>query len=91
MIVKGKFDVLSIAIYGDIVTDTPSSTEKYETHPLPSVVPVPLSKAVDPSGSSDPTMLAKQLLALIPNSPPLPLVVRLMFCLKPSNDDWDLP
>ena len=35
--------------------------------------------------------LAEQLLSLIPDSPPLPLVVRLMFCLKPSDDDWDHP
>ncbi|GLB34142.1 hypothetical protein LshimejAT787_0110260 [Lyophyllum shimeji] len=91
MIVKGKFDVLSIAIYGDIVSDAPASTRTYEPRPLPSIEPVPLSKTIDPSISSDPTMLAKQLLAIIPDSPPLPLVVRLMFCLKPSNDDWDLP
>ena len=31
------------------------------------------------------------MLSLIPDSPPLPLVVRLMFCLKPSDDDWDHP
>ncbi|KAG5648761.1 hypothetical protein DXG03_000109 [Asterophora parasitica] len=90
MIVKGKFDMLSMAIYGDIVADTPP-IGKYEARPLPSIDPIPLSKAVDPSYASDPTLLAKQLLALIPDSPPLPLVVRLMFCMKPSNDDWDLP
>ncbi|KAF5388182.1 hypothetical protein D9615_000697 [Tricholomella constricta] len=91
MIVKGKFDMLSMAIYGDIVTDITPPAEKYEARPLPSVDPIPLSTAVDPSHASDPTILAKQLLAMIPDSPPLPLVVRLMFCLKPSNDDWDLP
>ncbi|KAF8076742.1 hypothetical protein FPV67DRAFT_1472518 [Lyophyllum atratum] len=91
MIVKGKFDVLSMAIYGDIVSDALAPVEKYEARPMPSIEPTPLFQAVDPSNSSDPTMLAKQLLALIPDSPPLPLVVRLMFCLKPSNDDWNLP
>jgi hypothetical protein len=89
MIVKGQFEALSIAIYGDIVTDPPP-VQKYEATALPSVEPTPLSRAVDPSNSLDPTLLAKQLLSLIPDSPPLPLVVRLMFCMKPSNEDWEL-
>ncbi|KAI0796234.1 hypothetical protein BC629DRAFT_1581693 [Irpex lacteus] len=54
MVVKGSFESLSMAIYGDV-------------------------------------SLAYQLLDLIADSPPLPLIVRLMFCLKPSNDDWDSP
>ncbi|KAG6845449.1 hypothetical protein H0H87_009357 [Tephrocybe sp. NHM501043] len=91
MILKGIFNKLSIAIYGDIVSDAPPPTEVHEMRPLPSIEPVSLSKSIDPSTFSDPTALAKQLLAIIPNAPPLPLVVRLMFCLKPPNDDWDLP
>lgn len=90
MIVKGQFESLSMAIYGDIVSEAPH-IQKYDPRPVPSVEPFPLSKAVDPSNSSDPTLLANELLALIPNSPPLSLVIRLMFCLKPSNEDWDLP
>jgi hypothetical protein len=90
MIVKGKFEALSMAIYGEIVSDPPP-VQKYEAKTLPSVESVPLSRAVDPSNSSDPTLLAKQLLSLIPDSPPLPLIVRLMFCMKPSNEDWELP
>jgi hypothetical protein len=35
--------------------------------------------------------VAKELLALIPDSPPLPLVIRLMLCLKAPNEDWELP
>jgi hypothetical protein len=91
MIVKGKFAALSMAIYGQIVSDTPPPPPKYEPRPIPSVEPLPLSRAIDPSNSPDPTALAKQLLALLPDSPPLPLVVRLMFCLKPTDEDWDLP
>jgi hypothetical protein len=90
MIVKGQFGALSMAIYGDIVADSPP-VQKYEATALPSIEPIPLSRAVDPSNSSDPSFLAKQLLSLIPDSPPLPLVVRLMFCMKPSNEDWELP
>src|SRR6516164_801455 len=91
MIVKGKIEALSMAIYGDIVSDAPPPTQNYDARPIPSIEHVPLSRAIDPSNSSDPTLLAKQLLALIPDAPPLPLVVRLMLCLKPSNEDWELP
>jgi hypothetical protein len=91
MIVKGKFEALSMAIYGNIVSDMPPLPQTYEPRPIPAIEPLPLSRAVDPSNASDPTLLAKQLLSLIPDSPPLPVVIRLMFCLKPSEEDWDLP
>lgn len=91
MIVKGSFSALSMAIYGDVVIDTPPVIKNYEPQSLPALEPTPLSRAIDPANSADPTEVAKQLLALIPDSPPLSLVVRLMFCLKPSNEDWDLP
>ncbi|KAG6813039.1 hypothetical protein H0H92_014574 [Tricholoma furcatifolium] len=91
MVLKGSFVKLSIAVYGEVISNAPISTEKREPQPLPLLEEMPLSKALDPSISEDPTLLAKQLLALIPDAPPLPLVVRLIFCLKPSNEDWDLP
>lgn len=91
MIVKGAFQSISLAIYGETVSESPSEPAPYEPKPLPAVDPRPLSKAVDPASMLDPTRLANQLLSLIPDSPPLALVIRLMFCLKPSNEDWDLP
>ncbi|KAJ7129251.1 hypothetical protein C8R44DRAFT_776275 [Mycena epipterygia] len=91
MIVKGAFESLSLAIYGETVSEPASEITAYEPRSLPSVEPFPLSQAIDPSSMLDPTRPASQLLALIPDSPPLALVIRLMFCLKPSNDDWDLP
>ena len=91
MIVKGEFTKVSMAIYGDIVSEHPSSPIPYTPTPLPILEPTPLSSSIDPSNSSDPTVLARQLLESIPDAPPLSLVIRLMFCLKPSNDDWDLP
>ncbi|KAJ7682303.1 hypothetical protein DFH06DRAFT_971102 [Mycena polygramma] len=91
MIVKGAFKSISIAIYGEIVSDSPPVLSAYEPKLVPSVDRRPLSRAVDPSSMLDPTRLATQLLSLIPDSPPLALVIRLMFCLKPGNDDWDLP
>jgi hypothetical protein len=50
-----------------------------------------VNPALDVANAADPTSLSRQLLELIPDAPPLPLVVRLMFCLKASNDDWDHP
>lgn len=94
MIVKGDFTKLSMAIYGDVVSDLPSSPPSPSYHfpgGLLPLTPTPLSPALDPAISADPTTLTRNLLSLIPDAPPLPLVIRLMFCLKPVNDDWDLP
>jgi hypothetical protein len=91
MIVKGNFIKLSMAIYGDVASELPSVPSTYIPGILPPLNPTPLSPALDPANSGDPTALTRNLLSLIPDAPPLPLVIRLMFCLKPANDDWDLP
>lgn len=91
MIVKGAFDCVSMAIYGDVVNELPPPKTTYEPGLLPTLDPIPLSNALDPANARDPTKLALSLLDLIPDAPPLPLLIRLMFCLKPSNEDWDLP
>ncbi|KAH9955114.1 hypothetical protein BGW80DRAFT_1476506 [Lactifluus volemus] len=91
MIVRGNFIKLSIAIYGDVASELPSTPSSYVPSDLPPLNPAPLSPALDPANSEDPTALTCNLLSLIPDAPPLPLVIRLMFCLKPANDDWDLP
>ncbi|SRR6266702_1919878 len=91
MIVKGNFTKLSMAIYGDVASELPSTPSSYSPSTLPSLNPTPLSPPLDPANSDDPTTLTRNLLSLIPDAPPLPLVIRLMFCLKPANDDWDLP
>jgi hypothetical protein len=77
-----------MSIYGEVISEIQPS-QPYELRPVSSVDIRPLSRAVDPANSADPTLLARQLLELIPGAPPLPMVIRLMFCLKPSNDDWD--
>ncbi|KAF8827157.1 hypothetical protein HHX47_DHR5000612 [Lentinula edodes] len=97
MIVKGQFEALSLAIYGEVVSETiipPLSVEE-----IISSVPKPissaetrtrtLSSAIDPANSSDPMFLARNLLSLLDDPPPLSLLSKLMFCLKPDNDDWD--
>ncbi|KAG1719166.1 hypothetical protein EDB19DRAFT_1837022, partial [Suillus lakei] len=81
----------SMAIYGDVVSDTPPKPSIYTPLPLPTHSSVPLVPALDAAKSNDPTALARNLLALIPNAPSLSLVIRLMFCLKQPNDDWELP
>ncbi|KAI9432473.1 hypothetical protein H4582DRAFT_1883882 [Lactarius indigo] len=91
MIVKGNFTKLSMAIYGDVASELPSAPSSYAPITLPSLIPTPLSPPLDPANSEDPTTLTRNLLSLIPDAPPLSLVIRLMFCLKPANDDWDLP
>ncbi|KAF8267433.1 hypothetical protein EI94DRAFT_1801673 [Lactarius quietus] len=91
MIVKGNFTKLSMAIYGDVASELPSAPSSYVPSTLPSLNPIPLSPPLDPANSDDPSTLTRNLLSLIPDAPPLPLVIRLMFCLKPANDDWDLP
>lgn len=82
---------MSMAIYGEVVTDATASVTPYTPGLLQLPDPVSISPALDLANASDPTCLARQLLALIPDPPSLNLVIRLMFCLKPPNDDWDLP
>jgi hypothetical protein len=90
MIVKGSFDHLTLAIYGSLVSHPPPVLT-YQPTPTILPSPHPLSPHLDPAHAEDPTALAKSLLALVPNAPSLPLAIRLMFCLKPSEDDWDNP
>lgn len=91
MIVRGEFESLSMAIYGDVVTEMPIVPNVYEPKPLPSVDSPTLPASLDPANARDPTQLARALLKLIPDSPSLELAICLVFCLKPPNDDWDLP
>ncbi|EMD40406.1 hypothetical protein CERSUDRAFT_130228 [Gelatoporia subvermispora B] len=91
MIVKGDFQCVSMAIYGEILQEPRAGPSTYEPRALPSVEPIPLPRSLDPANMRDPSSIARELLKLIPNAPPLPLVIRLMLSLKPSNEDWDLP
>jgi hypothetical protein len=91
MIVKGDFQSVSMAIYGEVASGPIPLPDTYEPRAISSKLMTPLSRPVDPSHAADPTLLAKELLSLIPDAPPLSLVIRLMFCLKPSDDDWESP
>ncbi|TFK66555.1 hypothetical protein BDN72DRAFT_799775 [Pluteus cervinus] len=93
MIVKGDFRSLSLAIYGEVVSSVPEPVPSYEPREVPApITPFPLSKALDPANMRDPTSLATELLSSSnDDAPPLSLVTKLIFCLKPLNEDWDLP
>ena len=91
MIVQGDFETVSIAIYGEPISDVTMASTSYEPQPLPVLDLVSISPALDLARSTDLTRLARQLLSLIPDPPSLDLVICLMFCLKPPSDDWDLP
>jgi len=90
IIFQGQFKEVSIAIYGEVVVEHTEVSE-YEPKPLPASAPIPLSPALDLANSVHPTVLAEQLLALMPSPAPLALLIRLMFCLKPEKEDWDNP
>lgn len=91
MIVKGDFENLSLAVYGENLSEESATTAAHTSSSRLSLPPPSLSKALDPANSSDPTALACQLLSLVPDPPSLSLVVRLILSLKPQPDDWDLP
>ncbi|KAF5321891.1 hypothetical protein D9619_000594 [Psilocybe cf. subviscida] len=90
IIFRGDFESLSVAIYGETVADTPE-VDEYKPSQLPADEPIPLSPSIDLGNSFTPTSLAEQLLTLLPVTPSLPLVSRLVFSLKPEQEDWDDP
>ena len=91
MIVKRNFTKLSIAIYGDVASELSSPPPSYVPSVRPPLTPTPLFLILDPANTGNPTSLTRSLVSLIPDAPPLPPVIRLTFCFKPVNDDWDLP
>jgi hypothetical protein len=92
MIVKGSYDAVSLAIYGEIVVKE-EEKEREELRYVPKVLhvaePIPLSKALDLANSSKPTRLADQLLSIASEGVDLSLAARLIFCFKPPDEYWD--
>ncbi|PPR02660.1 hypothetical protein CVT24_002143 [Panaeolus cyanescens] len=92
VILKGSFETISLALYGEVVTNTEKVRDEYSiSKSLPLVEPSPLPMSVDPGNSNEPWALAEKLLGLLPVVPSLSLVTRLIFCLKPQSEDWDEP
>ncbi|CAA7258559.1 unnamed protein product [Cyclocybe aegerita] len=90
VIFQGDFQVISMAIYGERVTEYEEVTD-YEPKPLPTPSHILLPSALDVTNSAKPVSLVHQILSLLPSPPPLSLIIRLMFCLKPDSEDWDDP
>jgi hypothetical protein len=90
VIIQGQYEYLSMAVFGDVIADV-QKVRGCEPRPIPALNSVSIPKSVDPSNSTEPTMIAQQLISLLPDSPPLSLIVRLIFCLKPPNEDWEHP
>ena len=67
-IIQRQCEYLSMAVFGDVSPDVRKLNS------------LSLSKSVDPQNST--TMIAQQLISLLPDSRPLPLIVLLMFCLN---------
>jgi hypothetical protein len=88
MVVQGDFARATIAVYGDAVSEPPVVPVTYEPKPLPVVSRHRLSAALDPSNSTDPSSLSRELLTLVPDTPSLPLIIRLMCCLKAPDGEW---
>lgn len=66
MIIKGDFTLMSIAVYGHLASEEPSSepsTLKFAGSALPEVKPRPLPASIDVLSMPDPALLARQLLS----------------------------
>lgn len=84
MVLKGSFDTLSIAVYGQIapqepVDDAPPSYAPAYIHKPDSYQ---LSPALDLSSTTDPTFIARKILASFPGAPSLPEIVRQLSCYR---------
>ncbi|KIY73864.1 hypothetical protein CYLTODRAFT_152907 [Cylindrobasidium torrendii FP15055 ss-10] len=90
MIISGSFTKLSFALYGQVVApEPPIAVSAYHPLSIPSAPRSLLPPSIHVAALSDPTTLAASLLKLVPDyEPDLPQVTRLMFCLKPNNDEW---
>jgi hypothetical protein len=94
LILRGQFKSLSIAIYGSVYSGSGSDKHQFNSQDASSQIhleDLPLSSVLDLTSSFDPTLIARQLLALIPRAPPLTTVLRLILCIKPRKEDWDAP
>jgi hypothetical protein len=91
VIFQGAFESVSLAIYGDLVTEPAHLTTHLPPKPAPCRGTHSPNWFPRPANAKDPTLLARQLLELIPESPSLAIVVRLMYCVKPSDADWEHP
>ena len=87
MIVQGNFTTVTLSVYGSTHPASTSGPMKlsFDARPLNPLQPSP---SLDVLSLYDPTLPARQLLALVENPPQLATVIRLIFCIKPRKGDW---
>lgn len=88
MVIQGDFVQVTLAVYGDASSEPSLDPVSYEATPLSDIFHHRLSSALDPANSNEPTLHSREIFKLIPHSPPLPVVIRLIFCLKPAGAEW---
>lgn len=87
MVVQGDFEYVTLAVYGDVASEPTLDSSSHGPMLLPDIIYQPLSPAMDPANSNEPTLLPRELLNLIPRAPSLSAAIRLIFCLKPVDGE----
>ncbi|KAF8528781.1 hypothetical protein BU17DRAFT_79936 [Hysterangium stoloniferum] len=90
MVIQGDFTMVTLAIFGDAVSEPPMDSLPDTSAHLPAVSHRRPSSSLDPANAIESSIMSQSLLALIPNAPSLSLCIRLMLCFKPQvrSDDW---
>lgn len=82
LILQGDFTALTIAVYGDLPSETSMDGILSGENDVQLAGQRFLLTILDPLNFSDPILLSERLLQLTPNPPALSLLIRLQFCLK---------
>lgn len=82
---------VTVAVYGHTLSDSGKDIVNASPPAHELFIPTPRPKYLDLASASDPTSLAKQLCLECVGEIPILHLLRLMFLLKPSDSDWELP
>jgi hypothetical protein len=82
---------VTVAIYGDLVSELPTEQPAPASTDTINIVPSPLPRYLEVSSAPDPTSLAKSLCLEAVGEVTTLHLLRLMFLLKPADTDWDIP
>ncbi|KAF8592662.1 hypothetical protein K439DRAFT_1504349 [Ramaria rubella] len=88
MVLQGDFERVTLAVYGETVSEPLLEPISYEFTQIPSPSRHRLSPVLDPATSNEPSLLSLKLLACIPHAPSLSFVIRRSFCLKYIDEEW---
>ncbi|KDQ08831.1 hypothetical protein BOTBODRAFT_37524 [Botryobasidium botryosum FD-172 SS1] len=85
LIVKGSFNTLSIAVYGEYAPQTPTDAAgppSYSPKLIQVIEHQPLSSVLDIASTQNPASLARQVLASWPGAPSLSEITRRLSCYR---------